>query len=123
MQRGHDCPLIVNDPCAHHQLEGVDPELLHSLARSKEGSRTHDTTGSNLSIAHGDIDAALLEQVEDLVRSCCVAGIHLRIDHKTDVERRIRVVEHTRAPLFATTTIEILLIDLVEDIHRVEEFL
>ena len=123
VQRHQNGPLIVDHSRANHQLEGFDPELTHSLAGSNEGSCAHDRVRSTSPVSHGEVDATPLEQAEDLVGRLGVAGIHLRIDHEADVERRIRVVERARAPLLAAATIVVPFIDLVKDVNCIEEFL
>ena len=121
--RGHNSPLIVSHVRTNHQLERFDPKLSHSLAGSNEGSGTHDVTRSSLSVSHRKIDTTLIEQVEDLVGGCSVTRIHLSIDNETDVEGWIRIVECTRAPLLAAVSVLVFLIDLVENIDCIEEFL
>lgn len=47
----------------------------------------------------------------------------MSIDNETDVEGWIRIVECTRAPLLAAVSVLVFLIDLVENIDCIEEFL
>ena len=120
-QHVHDSPLVIHVVLPNHGAIGFVPELPHPLVGSKERSGAHDETGVIPSVSHGEIDATFLEQTEDLVGRRGVAWSHVRVDGETDVERRIRVVEHACCPLFATTPAEIARVYFVDDVDDVEE--
>lgn len=121
LQHVDDRPLVVHVTLSYHRAITRIPKLPHLLVGSEKCSSSHDEPRIIPSISHGKIDIALLEQVEDFVGSGSVARRHMRIDGETDVERRIRVVEHARGPLFAAAASQVARVNAVDDVDDGEE--
>ena len=120
-QHVHDSPLVIHIVSPNHGAIGFVPELPHAFVGAKERSGAHDEAGVIPSVSHGEVDAALLEQAEDLVGRGGIARRHVRVDGEADVERRVRVVEHARGPLFAATPAEVARVHFVDDVDDVEQ--
>ena len=120
-QHVHDSPLVIHIVSPNHGAIGFVPELPHAFVGAKERSGAHDEAGVIPSVSHGEVDAALLEQAEDLVGRGGIARRHVRVDGEANVERRVRVVEHARGPLFAATPAEVARVHFVDDVDDVEQ--